>query len=151
MVTNIIIVTMLAQLLPASPTPAEVDEPPIRFSFVQNSLIVVPVFINESGPYRFLLDTGATTSILSIDVASRLNIRTIRNQTLMTPGGLATAATGSVDSVRIGAVRVVQTQIAIVNAGFLRILHVDGLLGTDYLKQFRISIDYASGTVILKR
>ena len=139
MITNIIVVTMLAQLVLAS---RDIEEPPISFSLEQNSLVAIPVFLNGRGPYRFLLDTGATKSLLSSVVASRLNIRTTSPQALITASGVAAAAIGSIDSVQVGTVRLVRTQIAVVDPHFLRSLHVDGIIGADFLKQFKISIDY---------
>ena len=35
-----------------------------RFRLVQNFIIVVPVVINNNGPFEFLLDTGTTTTIV---------------------------------------------------------------------------------------
>jgi predicted aspartyl protease len=148
MSSYIVVAAMLAQLVLAS---RNIEEPPINFSLLQNSLVVIPVFINGRGPYKFDLDTGATTSILSVEVAGRLNIRTVRNQRLITAGGLAVATIGSVDVVQIGAVRLLQTQIAVVEADFLDKLQVDGILGSDYLKQFKISIDYTRRILSITR
>jgi predicted aspartyl protease len=148
MSSYIVVAAMLAQVVLAS---RNIEEPPINFSLLQNSLVVIPVFINGRGPYKFVLDTGATTSILSVEVAGRLNIRTVRNQRLITAGGLAVATIGSVDVVQIGAVRLLQTQIAVVEADFLDKLQVDGILGSDYLKQFKISIDYTRRILSITR
>ena len=42
----------------------------VVFDYVGNTpLIVVPVLINNHGPYRFLLDTGANRTILSTAIA----------------------------------------------------------------------------------
>jgi predicted aspartyl protease len=60
----------------------------VNFDFVSNtSLIVVPVTINGRGPYRFLLDTGASTTILSTAIADRLNLPNRRRATLRSAGG----------------------------------------------------------------
>src|SRR5262245_17948453 len=58
----------------------------LKADFVERSLIVVPVFINESGPYRFLLDTGAGISMLSAKIAAKLKLDGGR------PGSMFTAA-----------------------------------------------------------
>jgi predicted aspartyl protease len=138
--TFIVVATMLAQVVPAS---RNIEESSIRFSLVQNSLVVIPVFLNGRGPYKFILDTGATTSVLSVGVASRLNIRTVGSKTFLTAGGLAVAPIGSIDAVQIGAAQLRKTHIAVVDAEFLDKLQLDGVIGSDYLKQFKISIDYA--------
>ena len=38
-------------------------------------LLLVPVRVNERGPYQFILDTGAGTSILTPELADSLQIK----------------------------------------------------------------------------
>jgi predicted aspartyl protease len=140
MVTNFIILAMAAQLVSVS---ARGDAPEIGFSLVRDSLVVVPVFLNGQGPYRFLLDTGATHSILSTAVADQLKIPTGSSAALITAGGAVPVTVRVIEVVQIGPVRIGKTTIAVSDAEILRTLHIDGLIGADYLKQFRISIDYA--------
>ena len=139
MVTNFIILAMAAQLVSFS---ARGDAPEIAFSLVRDSLVVVPVFLNGQGPYRFLLDTGATHSILSTAVADQLRIPTASSGALITAGGSVPVTVRAIEVVQIGTVRIGKTTIAVSDAEILRTLHIDGIIGADYLKQFRISIDY---------
>jgi predicted aspartyl protease len=46
----------------------------IRFSSPHRSMIVVGVRVDGKGPYRFLLDTGATSSIVDPQLSSSLNL-----------------------------------------------------------------------------
>jgi predicted aspartyl protease len=140
MVTNFIILTMVVQLVSFS---ARGDVPEITFSLVRDSLVVVPVFLNGQGPFRFLLDTGATNSILSTAIADQLKIPTGSSGALITAGGSVPVTVRVVEVVQIGPVRIGKTTIAVSDAEILRTLHVDGIIGADYLKQFRVSIDYA--------
>jgi predicted aspartyl protease len=139
MVTNFIILAMAAQLVSFS---ARGDTPEIAFSLVRDSLVVVPVVLNGQGPFRFLLDTGATHSILSTAVADRLKIPTASSGALITAGGSVPVTVRVIEVVQIGPVRIGKTTIAVSDAEILRTLRVDGIIGADYLKQFRISIDY---------
>src|ERR1035438_7487321 len=45
---------------------------PLRL--VNRHLMIVPVFINRSGPYDFLLDTGTQTTTLDASLASELHL-----------------------------------------------------------------------------
>jgi predicted aspartyl protease len=148
MVTNFIILAMAAQLVSVS---ARGDAPEINFSLVRDSLVVVPVFLNGQGPYRFLLDTGATHSILSTAVAEQLKIPTGSSGALITAGGSVPVTVRVIEVVQIGPVRIGKTTIAVSDAEILRTLHIDGLIGADYLKQFRISIDYAHHVLSIKQ
>ena len=54
---------LASPLMPASKKESSGGAPLVRFTFVPGtSLVVIPVFVNERGPYRFLLDTGASNS-----------------------------------------------------------------------------------------
>jgi len=116
----------------------------VAFDFIANtSLVVLPVTINNDGPYRFLLDTGASNTILSAVVADSLGIPTGRNDMLLlTAGGNLPVSVRTLDTLQVGAARLEKVEIAVANFPLMKTLNVDGVLGGDYLRQFKVSIDY---------
>ena len=115
----------------------------VVFDYAANtSLIVVPVMINKHGPYRFLLDTGTTKTILSTKIADSLGIPKGHIETLLSPGGNLLVTVRRLDSLELGVTRIADIDIAVGNLPFMKSLKVDGLLGSDYLRRFKISIDY---------
>src|ERR1700761_6695866 len=54
--------------------PGNVPSVPLRV--VQETLIVAPMTINGSGPYDFLVDTGAQITTIDARLAAQLNLRT---------------------------------------------------------------------------
>ena len=115
----------------------------VMFDFIANtSLVVLPVTINHDGPYKFLLDTGASHSILSAVVADSLGIPAGRNEILLTAGGNLPVTVRTVDTLQVGAARLEKVEIAVANFALMKTLNVDGVLGGDYLRQFKVSIDY---------
>ena len=148
MIPTIIIAALLTQ---ASLASSDVEEPRIGFSFVRDSLVVVPVILNGHGTYRFLLDTGATHSILSSRVADQLNIPAGRSESLITAAGSVPVTIRTMETVQIGNVRIIQMQIAVADFELLRVLHVDGIIGADYLRQFKVSIDYTQRVLSIRR
>src|ERR1700693_535746 len=48
----------------------------LPFHLVQRSRIIVPVGINHTGPYEFLLDTGAGSTIVDPLLATELHLET---------------------------------------------------------------------------
>jgi predicted aspartyl protease len=115
----------------------------VVFDFVDNtSLVVVPVRINGHGPYRFLLDTGASNTVLSLSVADGLGIPRGRSFTLATGGGNVTATVRKLSAFTVGPVRLENVDAAVANVPLFKAIRVDGVLGSDYLRRFKISIDY---------
>ena len=138
-------------MMPAAKKGTSRGAPPISFSFIHGtSLVVIPAFVNERGPYRFLLDTGASHSALSIDVADQLNIPTRGTGSLITAGGSVPVTIRTIEVFRMGEIRIMQAQIAVADFDLLRTLQVDGIVGSDYLKRFRIAIDYTRQVLIIK-
>jgi predicted aspartyl protease len=115
----------------------------VTFDFVANtSLIVVPVTINGHGPYRFLLDTGASNTILSAAVADSLKIVQRRRGTIITAGGNVDVSIRTIRTLNLGMAQLTNIEIAVGDFDLMRKLNVDGLLGGDYLRRFRVDIDY---------
>jgi predicted aspartyl protease len=115
----------------------------VAFDFIANtSLVVLPVTINNDGPYKFLLDTGASQTILSALVADSLGIPHGRNQMLLTAGGNIPVSVRTIDTLQVGVARLEKVDIVVANFPLMQTLSVDGVLGGDYLRQFKVSIDY---------
>src|SRR5262249_23258846 len=117
--------------------------PAVAFDFIANtSLVVLPVTINMQGPFKFLLDTGASNSILSAAVADGLGIPVGRTDTLLTAAGNIQVSVRTLNLVQVGAMRLENVEVAVASFDLMKTLQVDGILGGDYLRRFKISIDY---------
>jgi hypothetical protein len=115
----------------------------VVFDYVDNtSLIVVPVMINNHGPYKFLLDTGTTKTILSAKVADTLALPRVRIEMLFSAGGNLAVTARTLNLLQVGMTRAENVEIAVGNLPLMKTLQVDGLLGGDYLRRFKVSIDY---------
>ena len=115
----------------------------VAFDYVANtSLVVLPVMVNNHGPFRFLLDTGASNTILSTAVADNLMIPKRRSQTLSTAGGTVPVTVRSVNVLQTGGASLEDIEIAVGNFSLMKTMNVDGVLGSDYLRRFKVSIDY---------
>jgi hypothetical protein len=42
--------------------------------FVQHALIVIPVRINQAGPFNFMIDTGSQVTVIDLSLASQLDL-----------------------------------------------------------------------------
>jgi len=108
-------------------------------------LILLPVQVNGDGPFEFILDTGAGTSLLSSDLAKKLKIKIISTKEGQSAGGKISVSLAKVDSLAVG-----QAKLDDVDVGIVDLTHIgntigtkiDGDIGYNFLKHFRITIDY---------
>ena len=108
-------------------------------------LILLPIHVNDRGPFDFILDTGAGTSLVSIDLARELNLKTIGSKHGQTAGGRVAVSLAKVDSIRAGEIKLENVDVGIVDLsqiGGSVGAKIDGDLGYNFLKHFRVTIDY---------
>jgi hypothetical protein len=107
--------------------------------------VVLQAYINGSGPYDFLLDTGSQITMIDQALASELNIKTTTKAALV---GVSLQGKGGryafLDSVRVGENAKVESIYAL--AFDMNDLHaagyaVRGLIGEDFLSHFDAMID----------
>jgi hypothetical protein len=118
---------------------------------VHGSLPVVSVQLNGQGPFRMILDTGASSCSMAPRVASLLRLSAEYRVLDVTPiGKRLTPGIGSVE-VALGT-RVVknvaflwQESRDLTEAG----VEVDGVLGQSLLSRFDYLLDYKSGQLVL--
>jgi predicted aspartyl protease len=108
-------------------------------------LILLPVTINDQGPFDFILDTGAGTSLLSTELAHRLRVKIIGSKEGQSAGGKVAVSLARVDSVAVGETKLAQLDVGIVDLSHIGKTigaRIDGDLGYNFIKHFRITIDY---------
>ena len=124
---------------------------------------VVTVLVNGH-PHEFWLDTGASMSLLSIDVAIEAGVRLAATDTLalgVTSGHIDARAI-YVDSLAIGRFVVRGLTAAVVNRDMMRLdqrvvggvtnaVRIDGVIGADLIRRMDLVIDAAAGTLTIRR
>ncbi len=127
----------LAEMMVEAPAPRYVA--PTRRD--QIGRIWAPVFINGHGPFRLVLDTGASTSGVTAMVALALGIPTDQSPQVMLRGvtGSAAVPTIRVDTLNVGDVAVDSPLLPIVPDA---LGGAEGILGSEGLTNKRIFIDF---------
>lgn len=115
----------------------------------QAPLIVVPVRLNGRGLQRFLLDTGASHSCVTPQLAKRMKLVPKGAGTALGAGGALQLQLAALGSLSVGGLTVKRLTVAIVDLDHVRQLtsRIDGVLGNDFMKRFAVTIDFPNSTV----
>jgi predicted aspartyl protease len=125
-----------------SPSSARVS---FRLAGGAQPLILLPVRVNDRGPFDFILDTGAGTSLLTPELAKQLKVKIIGSKEGQSAGGSVAVSLGKADSLAVGDARIDDVDLGIVDlahVGKTIGAKIDGDLGHNFLKHFRVTIDY---------
>ena len=141
----LLLASLVFQTLPAAQGEAHCpgNVASLTLRLVQARLIVIPIEINHSGPYDFMVDTGAQVTTVEPSLAVELGLKA---QGTTGVGGVATwarAAYSNLDLIEAGqhsvpdAIAVIQ-EISQLKAADSRIR---GILGANFLEHFDLLID----------
>jgi predicted aspartyl protease len=137
-----------------APAPAAATEPRIQvtetldLSVDRTERMTVPVSIGGSGPYGFIVDTGAERTVIAPAALARAGLDAGRGREVGIVGvtGSAAAREVLVERLDVGGTRVGPISVIAHDIGFRG---VDGLLGRDVLDAFTVTIDAAAGRATL--
>jgi hypothetical protein len=134
---------------------------PMRRSFLGTPVVTIRI---NGKPHDFWLDTGASMTLLSTDVAVDAGAKLAAYDTLAlgVVGGHIEARAIYVDSMSLGSIVVRGLGAALVSPEALqfdertinnvrRTIPIDGMIGTDVLRHLDVVIDARAGTITLSR
>lgn len=151
-------------------TPPAADPAPALNSPIATKVVEIPLRTTSSGflsgevyleglekPLNFIIDTGASISVISEKLAELEELSSYMTPTRMRVFGAAGVAedvkTMLLPSVMLGTFTRQQVNVAILDldsvnetAGFIQ----DGILGGNFLKHFRVSFDFRRGVIRLE-
>lgn len=116
----------------------------VRFKTDHTDRMTVPVLLSGSGPYRFLVDTGADRTAVSRQLASRLKFVSAESASLHSVTGVSTVSTATVPTLQL-----TKKEIRNINAPLLESdnMGADGILGTDSLRAQRVLFDFEANSL----
>jgi predicted aspartyl protease len=116
----------------------------IRFRLVHDTLVVVSVMAGEEGPFDFVLDTGADTTIVDPSIAPKLSLAPLGSVQQTTLAGVQTLARGSIRALSAGPVHVENLPVLVQDLAELRKMdsHIEGIAGQNFLSHFNYLLDY---------
>ena len=115
-------------------------------------LLFTEVRINGQGPYRFLIDTGATQTVITEKLATKLGLKKISTNIMHGVGGegKVDSPVFRVDSVKVGDVTLKNLPLGTLSNPVLE-QFLDGIIGTPMLADFVITIDYPGDKLLLAK
>lgn len=136
--------------------PADSSAGEISFEWAgpSEAAILVPVHINGRGPYSFVLDTGATLTCVDQALATELSLPEERGQIGFGAGigGAGRMRLVRTDSLRVGAARAEDLPVCALDLSSARQagIEFDGLLGLNFLRPFRMGLDFERAVLSLQ-
>src|SRR6185369_12109265 len=118
---------------------------PFRLAGGVQPLILLPVTVNGEGPFEFILDTGAGTSLLSTELGKKLGVKILGSKEGQSAGGAVAVSLAKVDSIAVASARLDDVDVGLVDLGHIGNVvgaKIDGDLGYNFLKNYRVTIDY---------
>ncbi|HEX6214243.1 MAG TPA: retroviral-like aspartic protease family protein [Vicinamibacterales bacterium] len=135
-----------AIVLVAMPRPSATSATP--FQLGDQGGVIVPVMVNGAGPFRMLIDTGATHSAITEAVANAVNPTTVARSTVITPAGETVRSIVSIERLVVGPVVAADVRPSVVESGaFDPAGRIHGLIGQDVLARLRYTIDFRKKVV----
>ena len=106
--------------------------------------MTVPVRLSGTGPYRFLVDTGADRTAISRELAAKLKLQSGNSASLHSVAGVSRVATATVPNLQL-----TRRNVKVIDAPLLDRANMgaDGILGVDSLRFQRVLFDFAAQTM----
>jgi clan AA aspartic protease (TIGR02281 family) len=112
---------------------------------------LVPVIFNDALETSLAIDTGASITTVSSELMTQLGINTYELSEyikLTTAAGIINAPVAYISKIQVGMFYIENLRIAIVQS--FPMINTSGLLGMDFLNNFRFSIDTVDQVLILE-
>ena len=115
----------------------------------QGNSLLIPVTFGSSVKALMVLDTGASVTMVSRNIAAKLKLQPSGWRTVSSAIGVIQVGTIPVPEVSVQNLRVKNLTVTVQDLPVAS--GAEGLLGLDFLGNFKVQLDSASGTVHLQR
>jgi predicted aspartyl protease len=145
---------LLAQPVAPAPTappgsaPDTLASETLQADTIAGNRLTIPVMVNGQGPFRFMIDTGSTHTVISKELAAKLALPVHGKRRLVAMGATEQVDIVEIDRLMISPARTMKRVEA--PALSAKNLGADGMLGVDTLKGHRIVFDFAAETMLIE-
>jgi predicted aspartyl protease len=128
--------------IPAQDNKTQTED--IRFKNQPDDRMTVQVRLAGSGPFQFLVDTGADRTAISRDLASKLGLAKGEQAAIHTIAGVSTVSTATITDLELTKKPVTVRDAPVLDSGNMG---ADGILGVDSLRSQRVLFDFGTKTL----
>jgi hypothetical protein len=117
----------------------------VHFELDEHGGIIVPITIGGVGPFRFILDTGASGTSISEALVARVDAPIVAKADVTTPAGHSMTFVAALRDVRLGVISSEKILAVTVPADALAAaagVGIVGILGQDFLGPHNYTLDY---------
>jgi hypothetical protein len=127
------------------------DAKGFRPRVVAGALLVIPVMINQTGPFDFVVDTGSQLNVIDPPLAAQLNLKSQGTVGLVTTAAYSQASVGILDSLQAGSQMVLKPLVVVHDLGSIQAVdpRIRGVLGENFIAHFDLLIDYGHRVLCL--
>ena len=116
----------------------------LRPRIVAGALLVIPVKINQSGPFDFMVDTGSQLNVIDPALAAQIHMKSQGTVGLIATATYSQASVGELDSLKAGSHQVLKPLVVVQDLRPIQAAdpRIRGVLGENFLAHFDVLIDY---------
>jgi hypothetical protein len=120
---------------------------------VAGALMVIPVKINQTGPFDFMVDTGSQVNVIDPALAAQLNLKSQGTVGVIGTVTYSQASVGVLDSLQAGSHLMLKPAVAVQDLGPIQAAdpRIRGVLGENFLAHFDVLIDNRHGLLCLDK
>ena len=143
-VRRILFSAALIVIAALAPKPLFAGPSDIAVRIDESGAVIVPVRINDCGPFAFLLDTGSSHSVVSDSLVERLALRSVAKTSVLTSTGREWRPVVELDQTSIEDARSEKVFASVAPSTQLRDIArgIEGIIGQDFLFGFNYTLDY---------
>jgi predicted aspartyl protease len=111
--------------------------------------IMAPVMINGQGPFRFIVDTGASRSAVSPQLVARLGLTASLDDSLTVQGvtGADVVPSVMIETLQAGDIVLANRRMPVIAPHVFA--NADGILGVEGFDQMRITVDFVKDRIFI--
>ena len=120
---------------------------------VESRRPMIDLMVDGEGPFRFVVDTGASLSVIDEGIAEELGLVVVGTQVLRSPGASREihGARVQVGRLEAGTMRIEKPVLATMDLVGFSAGAIEGVLGRPHFDEFLLTFDYPSSRLVLTR